>query len=202
MTVLALASAFAPFPVTTVTTHTPTATASSLFMSEAPKDSETLVKPNFYVKCGRCQTVYALTQEDLGEKGRRLECTICQHSWFQSRDRLMELRAGLEMVALPESDVQRIAQNLKEGKAANFMGETKLYVGNISFECGEEELKEVFGQVGEVGDVSLVKDEVGRNRGFGFVTMRTKEGGQKAMELLDGKEIRGRNIAVRESSSA
>jgi RNA recognition motif-containing protein len=113
----------------------------------------------------------------------------------------MELRDGLEMVALPESDMERIAQNLKEGRAANFMGETKLYVGNIAFECGEEDLEEVFGVVGEVGDVSLVRDEAGRNRGFGFITMRTKEGGQKAMELLDGKEIRGRNIAVRESSS-
>jgi RNA recognition motif-containing protein len=48
--------------------------------------------------------------------------------------------------------------------------------------------------------VVLVGDGEGKNRGFGFVTMRTKEGGAKAMESLDGKEFNGRNIAVRESN--
>jgi len=52
-----------------------------------------------------------------------------------------------------------------------------------------------------VGDVSLVRDEEGKNRGFGFVTMRTKDGGQKAMEKLDGTAVRGRKIAVRESNN-
>jgi RNA recognition motif-containing protein len=112
----------------------------------------------------------------------------------------MELRDGLEMVALSGSDLERIALNIKEGKAANFMGESKLYVGNIAFECSEQDLQEIFGKAGEVGDVSLVKDDIGRNRGFGFITMRTKEGGEKALEMLDGKEVKGRNIAVRESN--
>jgi len=62
-------------------------------------------------------------------------------------------------------------------------------------------LMEVFAQMGTVGDVALVRDEQGRNRGFGFITMRTKEGGEKAMEELDGTEVMGRNIAVRESTN-
>lgn len=196
MASLALASAFSPLAPPTLSR------TFSLQMSEAPKEAETRSKPvpNSYVKCGRCQTVYALTVDQLGERGRRLECSVCEHSWYQSSTRVMELRDGLEMVALSDADLQRIALNLQEGKAANFMGESKLYVGNIAFECSEQDLHELFGEAGQVGDVNLVRDDIGRNRGFGFITMRTKEGGETAMKLLDGKEVRGRNIAVRESN--
>ena len=132
----------------------------------------------------------------------RLECSVCQHSWFQSKDRLMTLRDGFEMVSLPDLDKERISLNMKEGKNPRFMGDTKLYVGNIAFECSEDDLVQVFSEAGVVGDVSLVRDDQGRNRGFGFITMRTKEGGEKAMETLDGSEVMGRNIAVRESNSS
>lgn len=107
----------------------------------------------------------------------------------------------MEMVPLPKVDHERIALNLQEGKEANFMGELKLYVGNIAFEATESDIMDMFGEIGAVGDVFLVKDDIGRNRGFGFVTMRKKEDGVKAMDVLDGTSFRGRNIAVRESSS-
>ena len=81
------------------------------------------------------------------------------------------------------------------------MGESKLYVGNIAFGSTEEDIRELFSEVGDVGDVALVRDDMGRNRGFGFVTMRTKEGGQKCIDELDGVELKGRNLAVRESNS-
>lgn len=111
----------------------------------------------------------------------------------------MTLRDGLEMVALPDEDKERIATNIKEGKAPNFMGEIKLYVGNIAFECHEDDINAVFSDIGAVGDVSLVRDNEGKNRGFGFVTMRAREDGQKCIDELDGSEVRGRKIAVRES---
>ena len=113
----------------------------------------------------------------------------------------MTLRDGFEMVELPETDKDRITLNIKEGKSPRFTGDTKLYVGNIAYECSEDDLMDVFSQAGVVGDVSLVRDEQGRNRGFGFITMRTKEGGEKAMKQLDGSEVKGRNISVRESNS-
>jgi RNA recognition motif-containing protein len=46
-----------------------------------------------------------------------------------------------------------------------------------------------------------VKDEEGKNRGFGFVTMRTADGGDKAIAELDGTSVRGRNLAVRASNT-
>ena len=113
----------------------------------------------------------------------------------------MTLREGFEMVELPESDKERIEANIKEGKSPKFMGDVKLYVGNIAFTCHEDDLFEIFSQVGTVGDVSLVRDDEGKNRGFGFVTMRSKDDGEKAISELDGTSVRGRNIAVRESNN-
>jgi len=113
----------------------------------------------------------------------------------------MEVKEGLEMVELPEADKARIQQNIEEGKSPKFMGESKLYIGNIAFECHEDDIFQIFSQVGEVGDVSLVRDDTGKIRGFGFVTMRTKEDGQRAIDELDGTAVRGRNIAVRESNN-
>ena len=171
--------------------------------SQQAEYGKSLQVPDSYVKCGKCQTVYSLQESDFGEKarGRRLGCSVCGHTWFQSKDRLMKLRDGYELADLPEYDKERIALNIKEGKSPNFTGDSKLYVGNISFECHEDDLRNLFETVGQVGDVSLVRDDTGRNRGFGFVTMRNMEDGNKALEELNGSNLRGRNIAVRESTN-
>lgn len=105
------------------------------------------------------------------------------------------------MVPLPQMDLERIATNLKEGKSPKYTGDGKLYVGNVSFDSTEEDLMELFSEVGELGSVSLVRDNLGRNRGFGFVTMRTKEAASTAIEQLNGKEFKGRTIAVRETNN-
>jgi RNA recognition motif-containing protein len=126
---------------------------------------------------------------------------VCGHSWFQARDRLMTLGEGFEMVVLPERNKNRITKNIEEGRNPRYAGDSKLYVGNIAFASTEDDINKMFSEIGEVGDVALVRDDIGRNRGFGFVTMRTKEDGAKAMEALDGKELNGRNLAVRESNN-
>ena len=113
----------------------------------------------------------------------------------------MNLSDGFEMVDLPEMTLNRIKKNVEEGRNPKYTGDFKLYVGNIAFASTEKEIFEMFAEIDEVGDVALVRDDQGRNRGFGFVTMRTKEGGEKVMEALDGKELNGRNLAVRESNN-
>lgn len=111
------------------------------------------------------------------------------------------MQDGFEMIARPTYEIDRVHLNLRENKAPNFMGEQKLYVGNIAFECDEKDIYEVFSQAGSVGDVSLVRDDEGKVRGFGFVTMRTTAEGEKAIAELDGSEVKGRNIAVRPSNN-
>jgi RNA recognition motif-containing protein len=76
----------------------------------------------------------------------------------------------------------------------------KMYVGNLPFSAGEEELKEAFGQFGPVSEVNLVMDrETGRPRGFAFVSMGSKEGMEAAIRGLDGKDFGGRNLTVNEA---
>lgn len=114
----------------------------------------------------------------------------------------MTLEDGFEMVPLPDRDMDRIQQNIKEGRHPKYYGDFKMYVGNISFQCSEEDLTEFFETIGPVGDVSLVLDnETGRPRGFGFVTMRNKADGERAIEELDGKDLKGRNLNVRPSNN-
>lgn len=72
-----------------------------------------------------------------------------------------------------------------------------IYVGNISYSSSEEDLKELFGQFGEVESVKIITDrETGRSKGFGFVEMTDDEAGKQAIEEINGKEIGGRNLKV------
>ncbi len=77
---------------------------------------------------------------------------------------------------------------------------TRLYVGNISFKAGEEDLKELFSQAGEVVSVKLIKDNAtGRLRGFGFVEMTSEEDAKKAVTMFNGKQFMDRSIVVNEA---
>ncbi len=77
---------------------------------------------------------------------------------------------------------------------------TKLYVGNLSFDTSENDLQDLFQQHGPVSEVNLITDRMsGRSRGFGFVTMATPEGAEAAIAALAGKEIQGRALTVNEA---
>jgi RNA recognition motif-containing protein len=76
----------------------------------------------------------------------------------------------------------------------------KIYVGNISFNATEEDLKGLFGEYGETESVKLVTDaQTGRPRGFGFVEMTTEEDAQRAVSALNGKVFMGRTLTVSEA---
>jgi cold-inducible RNA-binding protein len=76
----------------------------------------------------------------------------------------------------------------------------KLFVGNLSFQATEDDLRELFAQAGTVESVRIVTDQfTGRPRGFGFVEMSTKEEAAKAIEMLNGRLFRDRNLVVDEA---
>ena len=73
-----------------------------------------------------------------------------------------------------------------------------LYVGNLPWKATEQELHDLFSQYGQVNSVKIISDrETGRSRGFGFVEM--EDGGDEAMQNLNGAEFGGRNIRVNEA---
>jgi len=77
---------------------------------------------------------------------------------------------------------------------------TKLFVGNLSFNATQEQIRDLFAAHGSVTDVDIIKDKFsGRPRGFGFVTMETKEAADAAIKAINGKDIDGRALTVNEA---
>jgi len=77
---------------------------------------------------------------------------------------------------------------------------TKLYVGNLSYDATENDIQDMFAACGPVQEVNLIIDRMtNRSRGFAFVTMATPEGAQAAIQQLAGKQINGRDLTVNEA---
>lgn len=77
---------------------------------------------------------------------------------------------------------------------------SKLYVGNLSFETTEEDLTGLFQQAGTVESARIINDRyTGKSRGFGFVEMGSKQEATKAIELLNGKSLKDRDLTVNEA---
>ena len=76
----------------------------------------------------------------------------------------------------------------------------KLYVGNLPYEVGENELHEVFSRAGSVDSVTVMRDQAtGRARGFAFVEMSTDAEAQNAIRELNATELGGRSLTVSEA---
>ena len=75
-----------------------------------------------------------------------------------------------------------------------------IYVGNLSHDVSEEDLRQAFEAHGEVSSVNIIKDKYsGQSRGFGFVEMPDKAEAQTAIEKLNGKELLGQQMNVNEA---
>jgi len=75
-----------------------------------------------------------------------------------------------------------------------------IYVGNLSYEVTEEDLREAFEVFGEVESVKLLKDNyTGKSKGFGFVEMSSNAAAQSAIDGLNNKEFKGRTITVNQA---
>ena len=76
----------------------------------------------------------------------------------------------------------------------------KLYIGNLSFDTSESDVRECLSQHGEVTEVTLINDrDTGRPKGFGFAVMPNDQEAQAAISALDGQDLGGRNIKVNEA---
>lgn len=77
---------------------------------------------------------------------------------------------------------------------------TKVYIGNLNYDTGEEKLREAFAEFGEVVSVNVITDRyTGQSRGFAFIEMSTEEEAKAAIEAMNGKELDGRQLKVNEA---
>jgi len=76
----------------------------------------------------------------------------------------------------------------------------RLYVGNMSFQTTESDLRDLFTPLGEIGEIHMVTErETGRSRGFAFVEMANDEEAGKAIGEMNGKDVGGRSLTVNEA---
>ncbi|MEZ4636597.1 MAG: RNA-binding protein [Caldilineaceae bacterium] len=76
----------------------------------------------------------------------------------------------------------------------------KLYVGNLSYNTTEDQLRTMFGEIGPIESVSLIMDrDTGRSKGFAFVEMQNVADTQKAIERMNNREVDGRSLTVNEA---
>ena len=77
---------------------------------------------------------------------------------------------------------------------------TNIYVGNLSYDATEDDVRQAFAEYGEVSTVNIIKDrETGRSRGFGFVEMNDPDQAKEAIEKINLAEIAGRRVTVNEA---
>ena len=75
-----------------------------------------------------------------------------------------------------------------------------IYVGNLSFDTTEQDLRQAFEAFGQVTSTNIISDKItGQSKGFGFIEMSAKEQAQAAIAGMNGKEIKGRAVNVNEA---
>jgi len=152
-----------------------------------PKDTITdgiiITQPNpaTYISCSACKTNYLMAESDLGKKGIRVRCSVCDKEWFQTTDRLMttddKLSAIRNMTASSIADVKRVLSQRNWPKYQR-VEKFDVFVGNLPYTYEEKELGELFAEYGVTG-ISLVKDPNGMSKGFAFIEISTKDEADK-----------------------
>ncbi|HBH49425.1 MAG TPA: RNA-binding protein [Bacteroidales bacterium] len=72
-----------------------------------------------------------------------------------------------------------------------------IYVGNINYSLGEEDVQRIFEVLGKVDAIKIIRDKkTGKSKGFGFLDMPSKKEAMEAIKTLDGKTVAGRNLRV------
>ncbi|KAM3569198.1 hypothetical protein VYU27_008698 [Nannochloropsis oceanica] len=175
--------------------------SSSSPASSTPQDDNL----EYFVRCGRCSAAYSVPADLVKPEGGRVKCEVCGHTWFQASNRLQVLSQGYVLKDYPDDLREKVAENVRNNRhpldTSASKGAISVFVGNLPFSMGEEDIKNMFGAHGGVVSVTIVKDQLNRSKGFGFVEMAVKEEGEEAIAALDGREIDGRPINVRLGTS-
>lgn len=119
---------------------------------------------------------------------------------IRCRDCMNKVNDGT--VTKEELSAEREVLKLARAKSAEYSG-VKLFVGSISWDANEDDLRKLFSTYGELKEVHIAKDrETGKSRGFAFIKFSNLKDGQKAVKELDGFEFHGRKISVQESNES
>ena len=146
-----------------------------------------------FAVCSRCGAIYDVDMALFRGKGAKVRCTVCSNTWFQLTERLVEKPDAFDIVSFPE---ERRVERPAVLDSPRGGGIINIYVGNMPFALSDVDLANLFAPFGTVTKIMLVRDEIGRSKGFGFVEMASEEEGQKAILELNDRAFGGRPITV------
>lgn len=178
----------------------------------------------YYTKCSKCTAVYEVDPEQLG-RGRKVCCDVCSSVWFQRPERLLILdKEKQQFFDYPVDKKDEIMAELAEFKRENRIrrdressdrrygsGDSRegkntrrgragfsVFLGNLSYDVTEEDLKAMLQpKFGEL-KVTIVKDnESGRSKGFAFCDVKSDGEMESVIQFVNGKELHGRNVSAR-----
>eukprot|EP00172_Hildenbrandia_rubra_P001487 Plantae.Rhodophyta-Hildenbrandia_rubra.ctg2045.p1 GENE.Plantae.Rhodophyta-Hildenbrandia_rubra.ctg2045~~Plantae.Rhodophyta-Hildenbrandia_rubra.ctg2045.p1 ORF type:complete len:361 (+),score=36.40 Plantae.Rhodophyta-Hildenbrandia_rubra.ctg2045:2241-3323(+) len=205
---------------------------------------DALESPTLYTECSKCKAAYKLEEADLGERGRKVRCAVCENTWFQRSERLLTLRKGLSMKEYPMEekdelmkksaevhsnrrreysgarreyggtgrDGDRTRRVYSEGRGAvgrdrpryrsrrAGSGDFAIFIGNLSYDATEEDLEAFIAGESKPERISIIKDESGRCKGFGFADLSTEMDMHNVIDNLNGRTLLGRPVSIREGN--
>jgi predicted Zn finger-like uncharacterized protein len=146
-----------------------------------------------YAVCSRCGAAYEADLALYGGKGAKVRCAVCSNVWFQMTERLVPKPEAFELQPFPDDRREARPSSLDSPKPG---GSINIYVGNMPFSLTDVDLANMFADYGTVTKIMLMRDEIGRSKGFGFIEMASEEQGRKAIEELNEMPFGGRPITV------
>lgn len=166
----------------------------------------------YYTACGGCKAIYTLDPTTLGDNGRKVQCAVCENTWFQRADRLhlVDPKKRLDDYPLDRKDefMAQCREKRRTRRPASRNGpsgarrrSSSVFVGNLPYTATEDALRDLISSAADVDSVIIVKDrETGRSRGFGFVNVATDADVRAVVSKFDGVLFNGRTLTMREGN--
>ena len=128
-----------------------------------------------YVMCGACKTAYMMDLKDLGQRGARVKCSVCEKEWFQTPQRILKLDQGDFMSPLTDTKIEEAKRIVAERKFTRgpMTDRIGIFVGNLPYEFDEQRIGDLFGEYG-IRQISLIRDPEGLSKGFAFVEVSSQ----------------------------
>ena len=147
------------------------------------KEAKPIIHPegSGYIMCSSCKSAFVVSESDLGRRGMRVRCGVCDKEWYQSGERLLQSDSQNVLMNMTDAKVVDIRKAISERNWPKYPRVDKIgiFVGNLPYDYSEKEIGDLFGEYGITG-ISLVRDPTGLSKGFAFLELSN----EKDVELM------------------
>ena len=163
----------------------PASTLPQLDVLKKTDTAKMLTEGTSYIMCSSCKSAFAVNEDDLGKRGKRVRCGVCEKEWFQSGGRMLHSDNQHELQNMTDVKVEEIRRAIQMRNWPKYpkVDKVGVFVGNLPYEYGDEEIGDIFAEYGVTG-ISLVRDPTGLSKGFAFVEVMNSKDADKMIEEM------------------